>query len=151
MKQKKRRYMYEKHHSFIPTARWLWPDAGNPQLPPWVDVLVDGCFGSYLCHIFIQENQVRSDGQNRLYWKLLRRMAEHGISNGSGETVKHLMEAAHEFFKVFYGAGKSTKEMSKEEMHLYYSTCQRHSILMLGVSGMDEDSKPFDHGFVDTQ
>lgn len=75
-------------------------------------------------------------------------MAEHGISHGSGETIKSLMEATHAFFKAFYAAGKSTTEMSKEEMHLYYSKCQRHSVLMLGVSGMDEDSKPFDHGFV---
>jgi len=74
-------------------------------------------------------------------------MAQHGISHGSGKSLKELMEDAHEAFKEIYGAGKSTMEMSVSEMHLFYSECQRHSILMLGVSGMDEDSKEFDHGF----
>ena len=82
-----------------------------------------------------------------MYRKLIRRMAQHGISHGSGESLKSLMEATHTFFKAYYGAGKSTTEMSVSEMHLFYTECQRHSILMLGVSGMDEDSKEFDHGF----
>ena len=90
---------------------------------------------------------MRSNGQNRLYRKLLRRMAQHAISRGAGKTIKELMEDAHEAFKEIHGAGKSTTEMSVSEMHLFYTECQRHSILMLGVSGMDEDSKEFDHGF----
>ena len=74
-------------------------------------------------------------------------MAQHGISHGSGKTIKELMKDAHEAFKEIHGAGKSTTEMSVSEMHLFYTECQRHSILMLGVSEMDEDSKEFDHGF----
>ena len=78
-------------------------------------------------------------------------MAQHGISHGSGKTIKELMEDAHEAFKEIHGAGKSTTEMSVSKMHLFYTSCQRHSILMLGVSGMDEDSKEFDHGFTKSE
>lgn len=74
-------------------------------------------------------------------------MAQQAISRGAGKTTNELMEAAHEAFKEIYGQGKSTSEMSVSEMYLYYQECQRHSILMLGESGMDEDKKQFDHGF----
>ena len=69
------------------------------------------------------DEQVRSDGQHRLYRKLIRRMAQHGISHGSGKTIKELMEDAHEAFKEIHGAGKSTTEMSVSEMHLFYTEC----------------------------
>ena len=78
-------------------------------------------------------------------------MAQHAISRGAGKTIKELMKDAHEAFKEIHGAGKSTTEMSVSEMHLFYTECQRHSILMLGVSGMDEDSKEFDHGFTKSE
>lgn len=103
------------------------------------------CYG--IVYSLVHQKQVRSNGQHKLYWKLIRRMAEFGVSHGSEETIDDLMDATHKFFKAFYAGGKSTTKMSTQEMHLFYETCQRHSILMLGVSGMDEDLKEFDHGF----
>ena len=72
-------------------------------------------------------------------------MAEFGVANGSEKSVDELIDETHKAFRTLYAAGKSTSQMSVSEMHVYYETCQRHSILMLGVSGMDEDSLPFDH------
>ena len=57
------------------------------------------------------------------------------------------MDLQHLFYKQLYNEGKSTKKMSPSEFYVYYQTCQRASILMFGVSGMDEDLKEFDHGF----
>lgn len=87
-------------------------------------------------------------GQNGLYWKLVRSMAEFGVANGSEKSVDELIKETHKAFRTLYAAGKSTSKMSVSEMHIYYSECQQHSVEMLGgVSGMDEDSLPFDHGF----
>ena len=74
-------------------------------------------------------------------------MAEFGVANGSELPLDKLLNEIHKDFKTLYADGKSTTKMSVSEMHLFYTECQRHSILMLGVSGMDEDSKEFDHGF----
>jgi len=86
-------------------------------------------------------------GAQNLYWKLLRAVAEKRCPSCGGRERQALMDLQHEFYKQLYNEGKSTKEMSKAAFHVYYETCQRASILMFGVSGLDEDDGEFDHGF----
>ena len=88
-------------------------------------------------------------GAQNLYWKLLRAVAVKRCPSCSPQSINELMDLLHTFFKQLHNAGNTTTKMSPSEFHVYYETCQRDSILMFGVSGMDEDAKPFDHGFVE--
>ena len=87
-----------------------------------------------------------SRGQRNLYEKMLRKVAEKQCPSCGAREITSLMDIQHKFYKQLYNEGKSTSKMSKTAFHLYYETCQRASILMFGVSGMDEDDAPFDHG-----
>ena len=79
-----------------------------------------------------------------MYRKLLRAIAVARCPTCGREEINALMDMGHMFFKQMYNRGESTTKLSIHEFHLYYSECQRASILMFGVSGMDEDSKSFD-------
>lgn len=94
---------------------------------------------------------MRSDGQHRLYRKLIRRMAEFGVANGSELPLDKLLNEIHKDFKTLYADGKSTTKMSVQEMHVYYEACERHSILILGLLWRKEDLKEFDHGFTKSE
>lgn len=88
-----------------------------------------------------------SRGQRNLYEKLLRAVAVKRCPTCGAREISSLMDLQHQFYKQLYNDGKSTKEMSSSAFHAYYEACQRASILMFGVSGLDEDDGEFDHGF----
>lgn len=85
-------------------------------------------------------------GAQNLYWKLLRAVAKKKCPSCGPHEVKALMGLQHDFYKMMYNEGKTTVGMSPSAFHKYYEECQRASILMFGVSGMDEDDGEFDHG-----
>lgn len=91
-------------------------------------------------------NERHSRGQRNLYEKMLRMVARAKRPNGGAGEIDAMMEVQHDFYKWRHNGGKSTKNLSKEAFHKFYEACQKDSIEMFGISGMEEDSRPFDHG-----
>lgn len=91
-------------------------------------------------------NERHSRGQRNLYEKMLRMVAVAQCPTCGAREIDNIMEVQHRFYKAMYNEGKSTKTLSKEEFSRFFEECQRSSILMFGISGMEEDSRPFDHG-----
>jgi hypothetical protein len=86
-------------------------------------------------------------GQQNLYYKLLRAIAEKKCPKCGARGVQGIMDTVHDFYKHMYNDGKTTTKLSKAQFSEYYTACQKASIEMFGVSGMDEDDGEFDHGF----
>ena len=86
-------------------------------------------------------------GAQNLYFKLCRAIADAMCKSCDDHAKEEMVGFMHSRFKELYNGGKSTKGLGKTEFHSYYLQCQRASILMFGVSGMDEDDGEFDHGF----
>jgi hypothetical protein len=86
-------------------------------------------------------------GAQNLYWKLLRKSAEHKFPKASVETHTAMADLLHNMFKHMHNNGLSTRTLNATNFSIYFQACQRDCILMFGVTGMDEDDKEFDHGF----
>lgn len=97
-------------------------------------------------------------GQNGLYWKLLRSIARKKRADGERRSEKILVAELHTLFQMAFNykvpfpdfpdlrVPAGTSDMDVVPFHNYYSKCQEASIRLFGISGMEEDSRPFDHG-----
>lgn len=97
-------------------------------------------------------------GQNGLYWKLMRTIAKKLRAGGDKTSEKVLVAKLHQTFQLAFNfkvpfpefptlrEEKGTSHMSVTEFHNYFTECQAAAIRRYGVSGMDEDDAPFDHG-----
>lgn len=90
-------------------------------------------------------------GQNGLYWQLLRDVAKKEKPRASAATHSAVADMLHEIFKIMFNGGKSTSNLSVTDFKSYFDHCQRFCIERFDVSGMKEDAKPFDHGFVEAK
>lgn len=86
-------------------------------------------------------------GAQNLYFKLCRAIANAMCDGCDSDAKGKVVSFIHDRFKKRNNGGKSTKPLGKTEFHNYYLQCQKDSIEMFGVSGMDEDDGEFDHGF----
>lgn len=97
-------------------------------------------------------------GQNGLYWKMLRMIAHKIKEGGEKKSISKIIDHLHDVFQLSFNyrepfpdfpqfrEPKGTHDLTVPEFHAYYSKCQEASIRQWGISGMEEDSRPFDHG-----
>ena len=86
-------------------------------------------------------------GQNGLYQKLLRCIAEVESPADSPSERRALMGKIHDRLKKQFNGGKTTTKMSTKEFDDYYLQCQASAIEAFGVSGLTRrEDNEFDHG-----
>lgn len=98
-------------------------------------------------------------GQNGLYWKLVRSVAEKEAESraGDGKQVEfdEVLRQVDFMFNLLFSSKSPYPDMpefrviiphktlSVTDFKTYYDHCQRAAIRQWGVSGMDEDKLPF--------
>ena len=85
-------------------------------------------------------------GQQKLHWKLFRRVAQCKFPKASVATHTAMARLLYDTFEHLHNGGKPCKELSDKAFSEYYMACQKSCIEMFGISGMDEDEGEFDHG-----